>query len=159
MKVVGVEGYNIRKVGKDKYSVAVNNGNAGACLMNREELDAFVAEKGGKIKESSAAKKAVLGLLAAGAVVAAILLSKKSDVAVEGLKSFKFDGVKEFAGKAKEFAKNAFKSAKEGIVKVAKAVWTFVKEKGKIVIDWVAEKGKAAFEAVKGFFSKKPSAA
>ena len=155
MKVIGVEGYNIHKVGKDKYAVAVNNGKCGACLMNREQLDAFVAEKGGKIKETSTAKKVLLGLLAAGAVVAAIVLSKKSDVAVNAMKNINMDGVKEFAGRAKTFAINTFNSAKDGVVKVAKAIWKFICEKGGAAIDWVAAKGKLAMDAVKNLFAKK----
>ena len=155
MKVVGVDGYNIQKIGKDKYSVAVNNGNCGACVMNRAQLDEFVAEKGGKIKESSAAKKVILGLLAAGAVVAGAVLFKKKDVAVNTFKNINMNGIKDFAGRAKEFAVNTFRTVKVGVVKVAKAVWKFVREKGKIAIDWIAEKGKALKDAIKNKFDIK----
>ncbi|MDR1168258.1 MAG: hypothetical protein LBK53_05130 [Heliobacteriaceae bacterium] len=40
-----INGYNVQKLPDGKYSVAVNNGNCGACVMTGEQFDMFVKEQ------------------------------------------------------------------------------------------------------------------
>ena len=67
-----VGGYDISKISKNRYSVAVNTGNIGACQMNKEQFNIFIKEQ--KEKGNVKPPVAKVGLLAAlGLVVLNIL--------------------------------------------------------------------------------------
>lgn len=78
-----VGGYNIARIGKDRYFVAVNNGNYGACVMNKAEFDQFIAEQKskGNVKPPVARNAAfALGGLGVLAVAADFLFAKGKHV-------------------------------------------------------------------------------
>ncbi len=69
-----VGGHNISKMSKDRYAVTVNNGNCGACMMNREQLSIFIAEQ--KEKGNVKPPVAKVGLLATLGLVGLNILTR-----------------------------------------------------------------------------------
>ena len=68
-----VDGYKISKLKNEKYSVTLDNGNAGAKLLNKNEYDQFMKEKRaeGQVKPSYALLTALVtfGSLATAAIL------------------------------------------------------------------------------------------
>lgn len=62
MAVASIPGFNVQKIGKNKYAVSVNNGNLGAAVVNKSELKMLADMYGGKVNDGSTAKKIISGL-------------------------------------------------------------------------------------------------
>ena len=132
MSIVAIPGYDVRKIGKDRYSVTVTNGNMGAVVVNKAQLKQLTDVYGVPKKDNSKTKKLVLGIVgglaAAGAIAAGIIyrknigkffadlkengFSKNIENAKEGL-SKAYNSVSDFVAdkwaKSKKFVKNIFK--------------------------------------------------
>jgi len=128
--ITSIPGYNVHKIGKDKYAVSVNNGNMGAFVCNKEQLKQLADVYGVPVKEKkSTAKKVLTGLaIAAGVALAAVGLRKKGI----NLKSIN-----------KENLAKAADNVKDKVVEGAE----FVKEK-------VGSKPQKLGEKVKGLYNK-----
>ncbi len=149
MAITAIPGFNVQKVGKDKYSISVNNGNMGAVLLNKAQLKEFADAYGVPVKDNSKTKKTVglvaAGLALVGAVAAGIVYRKNIAKAFKDLKEVKpkevLNAIKtktvDVAGKVKDTTVNAAKS---------------VKEKGAGWYDRAAAFAKKAWTAVKDFF-------
>jgi len=61
-----VKGYNILKLTNGKYAVSVNNGNMGACQMDKQQFDEFIKEQKekGNVSAPIAAKMAICTAIA-----------------------------------------------------------------------------------------------
>ncbi len=147
MSITAIPGFNVQKVGKDKYAVSVDNGNTGAVLLNKAQLKEFADVYGVPVKDNSKTKKVVglaaAGLAVAGAVAAGIVYRKDISRVFKNLKEIKpqevFNTIKtktvDAAGKIKDDTVNAAKAVKEKgavwynkVVDFAKRVWKVVKE-------------------------------
>ena len=147
MSIVAIPGFDVKKIGKDKYSIAVTNGNMGAAVVNKAQLKQIADVYGVPVKDNSKTKKVILGvtggLLAAGAVAAGVVYRKNIGKFVKGLKDTKFGEVlnsvntkaAEGMGNIKDAVSNGAKSAKEKGAKLydkiagdAKKIWTAVKK-------------------------------
>ena len=92
-----VGGYDISKISKDRYSVAVNNGNIGACQMNKEQFNVFIQEQ--KEKGNVKPPVAKIGLLATLGLVGLNILTKGKLL----------NSAKSIVGTVLDKAKNVFK--------------------------------------------------
>lgn len=92
-----VAGHNISRMSKDCYSVSVNNGNLGACVMNKEQLSVFIAEQ--KEKGNVKPPVAKVGLLSALGLIGLNILTRGR----------LFNGAKGLAQKTLNNIKNIFK--------------------------------------------------
>lgn len=155
MAVASIPGFNVHKIGKDRYSVAVNNGNLGAAIVNKSQLKMMADMYGGEVKENSTTKKVLGGLLLAGAAAAAVVYRKNIGEFVKGLKNGK---VSELA----ETAKTKAVGATETVKNTASNAANVVKEKaGKWynkIADWVIEGWNKVKNFFKGIFGKKVDA-
>ena len=93
MAITAIPGFNVQKVGKDKYSISVNNGNMGAVLLNKAQLKEFADAYGVPVKDNSKTKKTVglvaAGLALVGAVAAGVIYRKNIAKFFRGLKGDK----------------------------------------------------------------------
>lgn len=69
-----VSGYDINKISRDHYAVSVNNGNIGACVMNKKQFNIFIQDQ--KEKGNVKPPVAKVGLLTTLGLVALNLLTK-----------------------------------------------------------------------------------
>ena len=84
--IASIPGYNISKVGKDRYAVSVNNGNMGAVLLNKDQVKQLADAYGVPTKkEKSITKKVLTGLAIAGGIALAVFGLKKKGVTLESL--------------------------------------------------------------------------
>lgn len=166
MSIVAIPGYNVQKLGKDKYAVSVNNGNMGAAVVNKEQLKTLADVYGVPVKEHSTAKKVVAGLAVAGTAAAAIVYRKNIRNFVKGLKDVK---VGEFAqaaktkmGDAAGVVKNKTVAGAETVKDAVAAGAGKVKEKaGKWynkAAEWIVNVWKSVKTFFKGLFGKKTDA-
>ena len=91
-----VGGYDISKISKDRYSVAVNNGNIGACQMNKEQFNVFIQEQ--KEKGNVKPPVAKVGLLATLGLVGLNIVTRGRLL----------NGAKSVVGKVLDKVKNIF---------------------------------------------------
>ena len=106
-QIGSIPGYNVQKVGKDRYAVSVNNGNMGAVLLNKEQVKQLADVYGVPEKKKSTTKKVLNGLVVAGAVAfAAVALHKGAlnKLNKENITQA-FDTVKGKVNKGAEFVK------------------------------------------------------
>ena len=136
--IASIPGYNISKVGKDRYAVSVNNGNVGAVLLNKDQVKQLADAYGVPTKkEKSITKKVLTGLAIAGGIALAVFGLKKKGVTLESLN--------------RENLTKVYNAVKDKAVEVSKVV----KEKGGEVYNKVAEKAGKVWEKVA---PKKPEA-
>ena len=149
MAITAIPGFNVQKVGKDKYSVSVNNGNMGAVLLNKEQLKEFADVYGVPVKDNSKTKKAVglaaAGLALVGAITAGVVYRKNIAKAFKNLKEIK---PKEVLNTIKTKTVDAAGKVKETTVNAARSV----KEKGSVWYNKAADFAKRAWKNIKGFF-------
>jgi len=127
-KIVAIPGYNVTKIDKDRYAVAVNNGNYGAVVVNKDQLKQLADVYGVPVKEEkSTAKKVLTGLAIAGATLLA------------GFGLYK-------AG--------AFKAInKENIGKIYNGAKDKISDATQVVKDKIGDKPKKLGEKVKGWYN------
>lgn len=154
--IASIPGYNVTKVGKDKYAVSVNNGNMGAVLLNKGQVKQLADVYGVPTKkEKSTTKKVLTGLAVAGGVALAAFAFKKN-----GLKSLNkenfgkaFDTVKGKVSQGTEFVKEKLgnkpqklgekiRGAYNTVAEFAGKVWNKVKTFVGKIWDKVAKKKK-----------------
>ncbi len=127
MSIVAIPGFDVKKIGKDKYSIAVTNGNMGAAVVNKEQLKHIADIYGVPVKDNSKSKKVAVGiasgLLAAGAIVAGVVYRKNIGKFFNGLKDSKLG---EMAKSVGEKAAEGFNSLKNTASNGANVI----KEKG-----------------------------
>ncbi len=137
MSIAAIPGYDVKKIGKDRYSIAVTNGNMGAAVVNRAQLEQIADTYGVRVKDNSKSKKIVLGIVgglaAAGAIAAGIIYRKNIGKFFADLR-------------ANGFSKNV-ENAKEGLSRAYNSVADFVADK------WVKTK-----KFVKNLFKKQQKA-
>lgn len=160
MAITAIPGFNVNKVGKDRYSVSVNNGNMGAVLLNKDQLEAFAEAYGVPVKDNSKTKKTVglaaAGLALVGAITAGVVYRKNIAKAFKNLKEIKPKEVLNTiktktvaaAGKVKDTATNAAKAVKENGSAWYNKAAGFAKRAWKAVKEFFVN----GFEKVKDFF-------
>ena len=149
MSIVAIPGFDVKKIGKDRYSIAVTNGNMGAAVVNKKQLKQIADVYGVPVKDNSKTKKVAIGIAAglvgAGALAAGIIYRKNIGKFFKGLKDTKFGNV---LNSVEEKAAEGMNTVKETVVNGAKAA----KEKGSKWYNKAAGFAKKAWKAVKEFF-------
>lgn len=166
MSIVAIPGYNVQKIGKDKYAVSVTNGNMGAMVVNKDQLKTLADVYGVPVKEHSTAKKVVAGLTLAGAATAAVVYRKNIGNFFKGIKDGKVGELAQTAkakiGDAAGVIKDKTVSGAEKVKDTVAAGAGKVKEKaGKWynkVADWIVNIWKSVKNFFKGLFGKKTDA-
>ena len=129
--IASIPGYNISKVGKDRYAVSVNNGNMGAILLNKDQVKQLADVYGVPTKkEKSTTKKVLTGLAIAGSVALAAFAFKKN-----GLKSLNreniaqaFDTVRGKVNQGAEFVKEKIGNKPQKLGERIKGIYNKVAE-------------------------------
>lgn len=151
MSIVAIPGYDVQKIGRNKYSIAVTNGNTGAVVVNKKQLKQIADIYGVQVKDKSKNKKIILGvaggLLAAGAVAAGIIYRKNIGKVFKDVQNTKFGKVfNTVQAKAAEGLNNVRDAVSNG-TKTAK-------EKGAKLYDKIADFAKKIWTAVRKFVTK-----
>ncbi len=166
MAVASIPGFNVQKIGKNRYAVSVNNGNMGARVVNKSELKMLADMYDGKVNDGSTAKKILGGLAVAGALTAAVVYRKNIGNFIKGIKDGK---IGEFAEGAKTKIATAAETVKNKTVAGAETVKDAVNNgAGKVrdtagkwynkVANWIVNVWKGIKNFFKGLFGKKPDA-
>ncbi|MFI3300989.1 MAG: hypothetical protein R3Y28_06165 [Candidatus Gastranaerophilales bacterium] len=97
LSISRVEGYNVKKLDDNKYSIAVNNGNMGARLTDKAGYDQFIKEQTekGNVKPDNTIKNVLIGTGLLASLVTMGVLAKKGKL----------------GDSAKEFMENIFGKA------------------------------------------------
>ncbi len=160
-KIASIPGYNISKVGKDKYAVAVNNGNMGAVLLNKEQVKQLANTYGVPVKEEkSTAKKVATGLVVVGAVAFAAVALRKKGISLKSFNKENFgaavDSLKGKVNKGTEFVKEKLGDRAQKLGEKIKGLYNKVAEfAGKV---WEKVKTFVGKVVDKLFKKKKPEA-
>lgn len=144
MSIVAIPGYDVKKIGKDRYSIAVTNGNMGATVVNKAQLKQIADNCGVPVKDDSKTKKIILGvtggLLAAGAVAAGIIYRKNIGKVLSNLKNTKLG----------EFTQNIITKATEKFSTVKNTIT----EKAPKIFKKITTSAQNILQTVKEFFIK-----
>ena len=126
MFIASIPGYNVSKLDKNKYAVAVNNGNIGACIMNEQGVRNLAQEKGGKIYDNKTLAYVFAGL-GTGALLAATFAGRKNigKVLEKVLGKVKDTKLGDFTVKSEEKIVNMSAGIGEKFVKFAKTAKDF----------------------------------
>ena len=123
MSITAIPGYDVRKIGKDRYSIAVTNGNMGAAVVNRAQLEQIADSYGVKVKDNSTAKKVAAGVIGAGVLAAGIIFRKNIAKFFDGLKT---DRITKWFGNAKAGLGRAYNNVTEFVADKWKKTKKFV---------------------------------
>ena len=141
-KITSIKGFDVKKIDKNRYAVSVNNGNYGATILNKEQLQ-VLADTYGVDEKKSTRKKVfaglavltgvglvALGLLKGGKVVnkpeMATLFSFFKNKKIKVKKGNQNKGFKNLVKGLMNRLKNVFKSSVKLVKKVLKGFKNFV---------------------------------
>lgn len=166
MQIPSIPGFDVKKIGKDRYSIAVTNGNMGAAVVNKEQLKQIADVYGVPVKDNSKAKKAAIGIAAglagAGLVAAGVIYRKNIGKFFKGLKDTRLGNAFNFVGArivdgvntVKDAASNGAKNAKNTGAKWFDKAANFAKKAWKVVKEFFVNGWEKITKGFKNLFKK-----